>query len=287
MRAPAPAAVAFRAARRRSLYALAALVTGLCLLIGAETTAGTLRLAVTTSFHNSGIGTVLLPAIRQDLGIDIHLLIVGTGQALGLARNGDVDAILVHAPQAEEDFVATGYGVRRCPIMHNDFVILGPQSDPAEVAKAPDARSALLQIAKVGGTFVSRGDNSGTHMRELELWHAASRDADAFGNWYKDVGAGMGAALNTASALDAYILTDRASWLTFGNPGTLTLLFGGDPALFNQYSFIRVNPDRHDHVKGDLTRALEDWLTSARASQLIDGYGIAGEPLFTSNPGCP
>ncbi len=281
MRIPVPA----RMAGRRGLF-LPILALGLCLIIATGSEARSLRLAVTTSFHNSGIGTVLLPAIRRDLGIDVHLLIVGTGQALGLGRNGDVDAVLVHAPAAEDAFVAAGYGVRRCLIMFNDFVILGPASDPARVATAPDARTAFRQIAEVGADFISRGDNSGTHMREIQLWQSAARKPDSFGNWYKDVGAGMGAALNAASALDAYILTDRASWLTFGNPGGLTLLLEKDPVLFNQYSFIRVNPDRHDHVQGTLTQTLEDWLTGPRASRLIDDYTVAGQALFVSNPAC-
>ena len=261
----------------------------LCLGIvhGTAISAETLRLAVTTSFHNAGLGTILLPAIRKDLGIDVHLLIVGTGQALGLGRNGDVDAVLVHAPEAEEAFVAGGFGIRRCPIMYNEFVILGPADDPADIAGAPDAVTALLRIAGAGAEFISRGDRSGTHMREIDLWAGAGRDPASFGSWYKEIGAGMGAALNTASALDAYVLTDRASWLTFGNKGTLALLFSGDPALFNQYSYIRVDPIRHPHVNGDLTRTLETWLSGPRAGQLIDDYMIAGESLFTSNPRCP
>ncbi|MEX0348130.1 MAG: substrate-binding domain-containing protein [Paracoccaceae bacterium] len=242
-----------------------------------------LRMAVTTSFHNSGLADVLLPEIASDLDLDVQLLVVGTGQALRLGRAGDVDAIFVHSRAAEEAFVAEGYGTHRREIMYNDFVLVGPSTDPAGIADAEGAASALQDIAASQAPFVSRGDDSGTHKKEITLWQDAGLDAERFGPWYRAVGAGMGAALNTASGLDAYILSDRASWLNFGNKGELALLFAGDPVLFNQYAFLPVNPARHPHVKSDLAAKLEDWLRSERAQVLIDGYEIDGETLFVFN----
>jgi len=240
-----------------------------------------MRMAVTTSFHNSGLADVLLPEIAADLDLEVQLLVVGTGQALKLGQAGDVDAILVHSRSAEEAFVAEGYGTHRRDIMYNDFVVIGPQADPAEVSSAASASQALTRIADTEAAFVSRGDDSGTHKKELALWAAANVVPE--GRWYNAVGAGMGAALNTAAGLDAYILSDRASWLNFGNKAGLELLFAGDPVLFNQYAFLPVDPERHPHVKADLAAKLESWLTSARAQVLIDSYTISGETLFTFN----
>lgn len=241
------------------------------------------RMAVTTSFHNSGLADVLLPEIQADLGLQVQLLIVGTGQALRLGEAGDVDAILVHSQTAEEAFVAGGYGTHRREIMYNDFVIVGPADDPAEIFGADDAAASLQQIAAAQAPFVSRGDDSGTHKKELSLWSAANLDPEAFDPWYRAVGAGMGAALNTASGMNAYILSDRASWLNFENKGNLSLLFSGDPLLFNQYAFLPVNPELHRHVRSEPVAALENWLTSARAATLINGYTIDGETLFVFN----
>lgn len=240
-----------------------------------------MSLAVTTSFHNSGLSEVLLPQIAQDTGIDVQLLVVGTGQALRLGAAGDVDAILVHSRAAEEAFVAQGHGTHRREIMYNDFVVIGPADDPAAVAQAGTAIGALQAIAAKGAIFVSRGDDSGTHKMEQALWSDAGIDPD--GAWYRAVGAGMGAALNTASGMGAYILSDRASWLNFGNKGDLALLFSGDPVLFNQYAYLPVNPDRHPSVRGDLARQLEVWLTGPKAHELIDGYRIGDQQLFTYN----
>ncbi len=245
--------------------------------------ASELRLAVTTSFHNSGLADVLLPAIKEDLDLDVRLLVVGTGQALKLGEQGDVDAILVHSRAAEEAFVAAGYGTHRREIMYNDFVLIGPREDPAGIADAPSAAEALKRIADAGALFVSRGDESGTHKKERALWQAAGVDLAKAGAWYRAAGSGMGATLNTASGMNAYVLADRASWLNFGNKGELALLFAGDPVLFNQYAFIPVNPARYPHVKADLATALEEWLTSDRARALINGYRINGEQLFTFN----
>lgn len=252
-----------------------------CLAGSLLSAAETLRLAVTTSFHNSGLADVLLPQIRADLDLEVQLLVVGTGQALRLGRAGDVDAILVHSRAAEEAFVTDGFGTHRREIMYNDFVVIGPEADPATVAGAESARDALTRIAEAEARFVSRGDDSGTHKKEVSLWEQAGGVPDAA--WYNEVGAGMGAALNTAVGLEAYILSDRASWLNFGNRGGLALLYAGDPVLFNQYAYLPVNPETHGHVKADLAAELEDWLTSATAQTLIDGYTIDGETLFVFN----
>lgn len=242
-----------------------------------------MKMAVTTSFHNSGLSDVLLPAIKRDLGLDVQLLVVGTGQALRLGAAGDVDAILVHSRKAEEAFLAEGSGTHRREIMYNDFVFIGPAADAAQVQAAETAVDALQRIAKAEAPFVSRGDDSGTHKKELSLWTAAGLDADAFGSWYRAVGAGMGSALNTAAGMNAYIMSDRASWLNFGNKGDLALLFTGDPVLFNQYAFIPVNPAKHPHVKNDLAQRLEGWLVSDTAKELINSYKINGEGLFVFN----
>ncbi len=259
-----------------------ALIMTLILATAAQATE-VMRMAVTTSFHNSGLADVLLPEIAKDLDVEVQLLVVGTGQALKLGQAGDVDAILVHSKAAELEFVAQGFGTHRREIMYNDFVVIGPQADPAQVATMPLAADALQRIAGSEATFVSRGDDSGTHKKELSLWRDAQLEPQVFGDWYKSVGAGMGAALNTASGLNAYILADRASWLNFANKGDLALLFSGDPVLFNQYAYLPVNPQLHGHVRNDLALQLEQWLTSERAQELIDGYQINGETLFVFN----
>jgi len=242
-----------------------------------------MKMAVTTSFHNSGLSDILLPAIQEDLNLEVQVLVVGTGQALRLGAAGDVDAILVHSRKAEEKFLAKGHGTHRREIMYNDFVFIGPKSDEAAVGMAKDATNALQKIAESEAPFVSRGDDSGTHKKELSLWKTAGLAPEGFGDWYRAVGAGMGAALNTASGLDAYIMSDRASWLNFGNKGSLAVLFADDPVLFNQYAYIPVNPEKHGHVKHDLASALEEWLVSDRAKELINGYAISGETLFVFN----
>ncbi len=242
-----------------------------------------MKMAVTTSFHNSGLAEILLPEIKKDLGLDVQLLVVGTGQAIRLGEAGDVDAILVHSKTAEEKFLAGGNGTHRREIMYNDFVFIGPEADPAGIAQAADAAAALQQIAQAEAAFVSRGDDSGTHKKELSLWSAAGKAPEGFGDWYRAVGAGMGAALNTAAGMDAYIMSDRASWLNFGNKGGLDLLFAGDPVLFNQYAYLPVNPEKHPHVKHDLAMQLEGWLVSDKAKELVNGYQINGETLFVFN----
>lgn len=252
-------------------------------VLATDSFADEMKMAVTTSFHNSGLSEVLLPAIKDDLGLDVQLLVVGTGQALRLGEAGDVDAILVHSKTAEEAFLAAGNGTHRRETMYNDFVFIGPKDDPAGVRAAEHAAGALQKIADAEAVFVSRGDDSGTHKKELSLWQAAGLDADEFDGWYRAVGAGMGAALNTASGMSAYIMADRASWLNFGNKGDLELLFAGDAVLFNQYAYLPVNPEKHVHVKADLAMRLEGWLVSDRAKALINGYKIDGETLFVFN----
>lgn len=257
----------------------------LTLFFGGAAQADTMRLAVTTSFHNSGLSDMLLPAIRRDLGLEVQLLVVGTGQALRLGKAGDVDAILVHSKTAEVDFVTEGYATHRREIMYNDFVIIGPVEDPVDLRSTKTVTDALLRIALDKAPFVSRGDESGTHKKELALWAAAGVEQSMFGPLYKSVGAGMGASLNTAAGLGAYILSDRASWLNFGNKDGMALLFAGDPELFNQYAYLPVNPARHPHVNVEAAKSLETWLTSDVAAALINAYTIDGEALFVFNAG--
>ncbi|MDG1067837.1 MAG: substrate-binding domain-containing protein [Sulfitobacter sp.] len=263
------------------------LFTVIAVLWGQFLAADVMRLAVTTSFENSGLADVLLPAIKDDLVLDVQLLVVGTGQALRLGEAGDVDAILVHSKAAEEAFVAAGHGTHRREIMFNDFVVIGPKADGAGIGAAIDAADALGRIAAAGAPFVSRGDDSGTHKAELAIWTSAGIDASALGPWYQSVGAGMGAALNTAVGLNAYVFSDRASWLNFSNQDGLSVLYQGDPALFNQYAYLPVNSEKNAHVRNDLAMQLEDWLTSPKAAELINGYQIGGEKLFIFNASPP
>ncbi|RLJ59531.1 tungstate transport system substrate-binding protein [Litoreibacter meonggei] len=259
------------------------LATATAVIMPLGAMADTLKMAVTTSFHNSGLSDVLIPAIKQDTGIDVQLLVVGTGQALRLGEAGDVDAILVHSRTAEQKFLEGGFGTHRQEIMYNDFVIIGPKTDPAGLGKVTGITDAMTKIAEAKVTFVSRGDDSGTHKKELSLWSGADLDPEGFGKWYNAVGAGMGAALNTAAGLNGHIMSDRASWLNFGNKAELAILFEGAPQLFNQYAYIPVNPEMHTHVKNDLARQLESWLVSDTAKMLINAYKINGETLFTFN----
>ncbi len=267
---------------KRPATRIFAAVLAVCLAVSAQ--AESIRVAVTTSFHNSGLSEVLLPQIKADLGLVVQLIVVGTGQALKLGEAGDVDAILVHSRNAEDRFLAAGFGTHRREIMYNDFVIIGPSGDPAGIANADTAARSLQLIAERRAVFVSRGDDSGTHKMELSLWRSASVPAERLqAAWYREVGAGMGAALNTASGMNAYILADRASWLNFGNKADLAMLFAGDPVLFNQYAYIPVDPLRHPHVNTKLVLALEGWLTSDTAARLINSYEINGEALFSFN----
>lgn len=246
--------------------------------------AGEMKMAVTTSFHNSGLSDILIPAIKKALDLDVQLIVVGTGQALKLGRTGDVDAILVHSRKAEETFVEDGHGTHRREIMYNNYVLIGPADDPAKIADAKNVAEALAAIAGAKPTFVSGGDDSGTHRKELALWKSANLDAESFDPaWYRAVGSGMGATLNTASGMSAYVMSDHASWLKFKNKGDLKLLYSGDLVLFNQYAYLPVNPAKHGHVKNDLAMELENWIVSEKAQKMIGDYELGGEKLFTPN----
>jgi tungstate transport system substrate-binding protein len=244
-------------------------------------TSDAITVVSTTSTENSGLLDVLLPAFTADTGIRVRLISVGTGQALRIGRNGDADALVVHHPASERAFVAAGHGLERRPVMWNDFVLVGPAADPAGVRGSADAASALARVAAAAAPFVSRGDESGTHAKERELWAAAGVDPATGGRgWYRETGAGQGASLNIASAMAAYALTDRATWLRFGNKGPLELLVAGDPRLDNPYSAILVNPARHPHVRAAAARRFVDWLTGETGQTLIAGYRIDGEAGF-------
>ncbi len=240
--------------------------------------------ASTTSTEQSGLFGYLLPIFTKDTGIQVRVVALGTGQALDLARRGDADVAFVHARAAEEKFIAEGEGVKRYPVMYNDFVLIGPKSDPAKIAGGKDILAALKKIEAAQAPFVSRGDKSGTHMAELDLWKASGIDLDkAKGPWYRDTGQGMGPALNTASSMNAYLLADRGTWLAFKNRGDLAILVEGDKRLFNQYGVILVNPAKHPNVKKDLGQTFIDWLVSPAGQKAIADYKIGGEQLFYPN----
>jgi tungstate transport system substrate-binding protein len=243
-----------------------------------------ITVASTTSTEQSGLFKHLLPAFERETGIQVRVVALGTGQALDLARRGDADVVFVHAKSAEEKFVAEGHGVKRMPVMYNDFVLIGPKSDPAKVAGGKDILQALRSVKNTGAAFVSRGDRSGTHMAELDLWKAAQIDlAKERGPWYRETGQGMGPALNTASSMNAYVLGDRATWLAFKNRGELAILVEGDRRLFNQYGVILVNPEKHASVKPTDAQAFIDWIVSAEGQKAIASYQIGGEQLFFPN----
>jgi tungstate transport system substrate-binding protein len=240
--------------------------------------------ASTTSTQDSGLFGHILPRFKDRTGIEVKVVAQGTGQALDTARRGDADVVFVHAKAQEEKFVAEGYGVRRFDVMYNDFVLVGPASDPADVKGTKDITAALRKVAEAKAPFVSRGDNSGTHTAELALWKAASLDLGQIkGPWYREIGQGMGAALNTASASDAYVLSDRATWLSFKNRGSLVIAVEGDQRLFNQYGVILVNPAKHLSVKAGLGQAFVDWITGPEGQAAIASYKINGEQLFFPN----
>jgi tungstate transport system substrate-binding protein len=248
--------------------------------------AGFITVASTTSTEQSGLFRHLLPIFEAKTGIQVRVIALGTGQALDMGRRGDADVVFVHAKALEEKFVAEGYGVRRLEVMYNDFILVGPQADPAKIRGTKGIAAALKGIAASRAPFVSRGDNSGTHLAELELWKAAGVDLAAQkGPWYRDTGSGMGPTLNTAAGMNAYTLTDRATWLAFRNRGELVVLVDGDRRLFNQYGVILVNPARHAHVKKDMAQAFIDWLVSPDGQQAIGGYKVGGEQLFFPNAG--
>jgi tungstate transport system substrate-binding protein len=243
-----------------------------------------ITVASTTSTENSGLFQFLLPLFQRDTGIAVRVVAVGTGQAIELAQRGDADVLFVHHQPSEEKFVADGFGVARFEVMYNDFVVVGPRADPARVQGMTDVVAALAQVAATHAPFVSRGDDSGTHKLEISLWKAAGVDiAAASGTWYREAGAGMGATLNTASGLEAYTLTDRGTWLSFANRGTLTILIEGDRRLFNQYGVILVSPTKHPHVKAADGQRFIDWLLSDHGQQAIAAFRVAGEQAFFPN----
>jgi tungstate transport system substrate-binding protein len=242
--------------------------------------------ASTTSTEQSGLFPHLLAAFAKDTGIDVRVVAVGTGQALDIGRRGDADVVFVHDRVAEEKFIAENEGVKRFPVMYNDFVLIGPASDPAGVSGGKDVLEALRRIESVEAPFVSRADKSGTYAAELRYWKKAGIDiGKAKGPWYRETGSGMGPALNTASGMDAYILADRGTWLSFKNRGDLKIVVEGDKRLFNQYGVMLVNPAKHPNVKADLGQKFIDWLVSPRGQGVIADYKIDGQQLFFPNAG--
>jgi tungstate transport system substrate-binding protein len=252
---------------------------GLALLAAAPSAAQDfITVASTTSTESSGLFGHILPIFTAATGIAVRVVAQGTGQALETGRRGDADVVFVHARAQEDAFVAQGYGVQRFDVMHNDFVIVGPAGDPAGLRTAPDAAAAMAAVAGAGAAFVSRGDDSGTHAAEKALWKAAG--IEPAGAWHLSTGSGMGATLNTAAQVPGYALTDRGTWLSFRNRGPLAVVFEGDPALFNPYGVILVNPARHPHVKAAQGRAFIDWLVSDAGQAAIAGFRVGGEQLF-------
>jgi tungstate transport system substrate-binding protein len=270
---------------RRILLA-AALAAALCAPALAQDKS--IVVSSTTSTQDSGLFGHLLPIFKQATGITVKVIAQGTGQALDTARRGDADVAFVHARAAEEKFIAEGAGVKRFPVMYNDFVLIGPKGDPAGIKGSKDIVAALKAIQAKAAPFVSRGDRSGTHQAELALWKDAGIDiATTKGPWYRDIGQGMGAALNTASAMNAYVLSDRGTWISFKNRGDLVIAVEGDKKLFNQYGVILVNPDKHPNVKKQEGQAFIDWLISPAGQKAVENYKIDGQQLFFPNANVP
>lgn len=270
----------------RALVGSLALAALLAITATADTFAAEkfIILQSTTSTQNSGLFDYMLPIFTRKTGIEVRVVAVGTGQALKNARNGDGDVLFVHAKPAEEKFVADGFGVKRQDVMFNDFVIVGPASDPAKVGGMKDAPAALKMIADAKAAFASRGDDSGTHKKEKRLWKEAGVDADASsGSWYRETGSGMGATLNAAVGMGAYALTDRATWISFKNKGDFKNHVEGDKALFNQYGVILVNPAKHAVVKEELGQTFIDWVTGDEGQKTINSYTLNGQQLFFAN----
>jgi tungstate transport system substrate-binding protein len=240
-----------------------------------------ITVASTTSTEQSGLFKHLLPIFEKKSGIQVRVVALGTGQALDMARRGDADVVFVHARPLEEKFLADGFGVQRFDVMYNDFILVGPRSDPAKVAGTKDIVAALQKIKAAGAPFASRGDNSGTHFAEVEMWKVAGIDiAKEKAAWYRETGSGMGPTLNTASGMNAYALADRGTWLSFKNRGELVIAVEGDRRLFNQYGVMLVNSAKHPHVKKEMGQAFVDWLISDQGQDAIAAYKIGGEQLF-------
>jgi len=279
-----------RDARRRfgalSLGAGIALAALLPLGAGSAQAAESIVVSSTTSTEQSGLFKHILPIFEKKTGISVKVVAVGTGQALDIGRRGDADVVFVHDRVAEEKFVAEGFGVKRQPVMYNDFVLIGPKADRAKVGGSKDVVGALKKIADAKAPFVSRGDRSGTHAAELRFWKMAGVDPKVgSGEWYRETGSGMGPALNSAAGMDAYIMADRGTWLSFKNRANLTVSVEGDKRLFNQYGVMLVNPAKHAHVKQKAGQAFIDWLLSAEGQAAIGSYKIDGEQLFFPNAG--
>jgi tungstate transport system substrate-binding protein len=270
---------------RRCLIAVAAsVVFGVSALAQEKS----IVVASTTSTQDSGLFGYILPLFKAKTGIGVKVVAQGTGQALDTGRRGDADVVLVHAKSAEEKFLAEGFGVKRYPLMFNDFILIGPQSDPTGIKGSKNIVAALKTLKDKGAAFISRGDKSGTHQAELNLWRVAGIDIAAEkGPWYKEVGQGMGAALNTASASNAYVLSDRGTWLSFKNKGDLVIVVEGDKRLFNQYGVMLVNPQKHPSVKKELGQQFIDWLVSPDGQKAIADYKINGQQLFYPNASDP
>ena len=277
---PAAGVPAPRRGRRMVCCALLGALIALLPLppTAAATDAKVLRLATTTSTENSGLLNTLLPEFQRDTGYTVHVVAVGTGKALRMGRDGDADVVLVHARAAEDQFVAAGYGINRRDVMYNDFVLVGPPSDPANVNEASDVSESLRRISKSQHLFVSRGDDSGTHKRELMLWKRAG--LKPAGSWYREAGQGMGKVLQIASELDAYALTDGGTWLAYQGKLHLSLLFQDDPPLHNPYGIIAVNPKRYPDTNAAGASSLIDWITSPKAQRMINEFEVDGERLF-------
>ncbi|WP_372612950.1 substrate-binding domain-containing protein [Halomonas sp.] len=240
-----------------------------------------ITLASTTSTENSGLFDAIIPQFTEATGIDVRVVAVGTGQAFEIARRGDADSLLVHDTVGEERFVEEGYGTERADVMYNDFVIIGPGGDPAGIVDAETVAAALSLIAGAEAPFASRGDDSGTNRAELRLWEAAG--VEPGGEWYRELGSGMGPTLNTAAGMDAYVMSDRATWVAFDNPQNLELLFEGDDALFNQYGSVLIDPERHPYLKYDLAAQWHEWLLSEAGQQAIADFEVKGQQLFFPN----
>jgi tungstate transport system substrate-binding protein len=242
-----------------------------------------ITVASTTSTEQSGLFGFLLPRFTAKTGIQVKVVAVGTGQALDIGRRGDADVVFVHDRPAEDKFMAEGFGVKRFDVMYNDFIVIGPRADPAHIGGGKDVLEALRKIAAAKAPFVSRGDKSGTHQAELRYWKDAGIAVDPASGWYREIGQGMGPALNIASSTDAYLLADRGTWLSFRNRGTLAILVEGDRRLFNQYGVMLVNPAKHPKVKVADGQAFVDWLISAEGQRTIADYKIGGQQLFFPN----
>jgi tungstate transport system substrate-binding protein len=271
-------------------FAAAALLSGISIASAQDKS---IVVSSTTSTQDSGLFGHILPLFKAQTGIDVKVVAQGTGQALDTGRRGDADVVFVHARSAEEKFLSEGFSTKRYPVMYNDFVLVGPNSDPAGIKGTKDIVAALKAIKDKGAPFISRGDRSGTYIAEQNLWKVAGIDIEKerrdriLGPWYKSIGQGMGAALNTASASNSYVLTDRGTWLSFKNRGDLIVSVEGDKRLFNQYGAMLVNPAKHPNVKKDLGQAFIDWLVSPEGQKAIAGHKIGGEQLFYPNAGDP